>query len=92
MGLAKEKRVHQGRQMMFLDEPEIYKYCILPNKPTYNPQSELPRPISWNSVESDLGCTLRIYFDNVTQMLHNVTQKPCQHNNNCDCSKTNGYV
>ena len=47
-----------------------------------------------NSMESDLGCTLRIYFDNVTLMLHNVTltsQKPCQHKNKCDCSKTNGY-
>ena len=42
-------------------------------------------------MESDLGCTLRIYFDNVMLNLHNVTltsQKPCQHNNNCDCSKT----
>ena len=29
-------------------------------------RSELPRPIPWNSVESDLGCTSRIYFDNVT--------------------------
>ena len=47
-----------------------------------------------NSVESDLGCTSRIYFDNVTLILHNVTlksQKPCQHNNKCDCSKTNSY-
>ena len=25
-----------------------------------------------NYLESDLGCTLRIYFDNVTLMLHNV--------------------
>ena len=36
-------------------------------------QSELPRPIPWDSVESDLGCTSRIYFDNVTLRLHNVT-------------------
>ena len=40
-------------------------------------QLELPRPIPQNSVESDLGCTLRIYFDNmgdnVTLTLHNVT-------------------
>ena len=45
-------------------------------------QSELPQSIPW------------IYFDNVILMLHNVTltsQKPCQHNNKCDCSKTNGY-
>ena len=54
----------------------------------------LTRPIPWNYVESDLGCTSRIYFDNVTLTLYNVTltsQKPCQHNNKCDCSKTNGY-
>ena len=47
-------------------------------------QSELPRPIPQNSVESDHGCTSRIYFDNpgdnVTLTLYNVTrtsQKPC---------------
>ena len=47
-------------------------------------QSELPRPIPQNSVESDHGCTEWIYFDNggdhVTLMLYNVTltsQKPC---------------
>ena len=55
-------------------------------------QSELPRPVPWNSVESYiyLGCSSRIYFDNVTLMtIHNVTltsQKPCQHN----LRKTNG--
>ena len=46
----------------------------------HHTQSELPRPIPW---ESDLGCTSRINFDNVTLTLHNVTltsQKPCQHN------------
>ena len=46
-------------------------------------QSELPRPIPWNSVEIDHGCTSRIYFDNVTLTLHNMkltSQKPCQHN------------
>ena len=32
-------------------------------------QSELPRQIPWNAVESDLGCTLRIFFDNVTLTL-----------------------
>ena len=58
-------------------------------------QSELPRPIPRNSVESDQGCTSRIYFDNVgdnvTLTLYNVTltsQKPCLHNNKCDYSKT----
>ena len=40
-------------------------------------QLELPRPIPRNSVESDHGCTWRIYFDNagdnVTLTLYNVT-------------------
>ena len=47
-------------------------------------QSELPRPIPRNSLESDHGCTSSIYFDNavdnVTLMLYNValtSQKPC---------------
>ena len=47
-------------------------------------QSELPPPLPQNSVESDHGCTSRIYFDkvgdNVTLTLYNVTltsQKPC---------------
>ena len=39
-------------------------------------QSELPHPILRNSVESDHGCTSRIYFDkagdNVTLRLYNV--------------------
>ena len=42
-------------------------------------QSELPLPIPWN--QSDLRCTFRIYFDNVTLTLLNVmltSQKPCQ--------------
>ena len=39
-------------------------------------------------------CTSRIYSDNVTMTLHNVTltsHKTFQHNNKFDCSKTNGY-
>ena len=36
-------------------------------------QSELPRPIPSNSVESDVGCTSRINLDNVTLALHNMT-------------------
>ena len=47
-------------------------------------QSELPKPIPRNSVESNQGCTLWIYFDNagdnVKLTLNNVTlasQKPC---------------
>ena len=57
-------------------------------------QSELPRSIPWNSVESDLGCTSSNYFDNVTLTIHNVTltsQKLCQYNNKSDCSETNRY-
>ena len=60
-------------------------------------QSELPPSILQNSVESDHGCTLRIYFDNagdnVMLTLYNVTltsQKPCKRNKKCDCSKPNG--
>ena len=54
-----------------------------------NRQSELPRPIPRNSVESDHGCTSRIYFDNVGDNVTLTSQKPCLHNNKCDCSKTN---
>ena len=50
----------------------------------YVGKSELPWPIPLNSVESDHGCTSRIYFDNavdnVTLTIYNVTltsQKPC---------------
>ena len=43
---------------------------------TFKGQSELPRPILPNSVESDHGCTSRIYFDNVgenvTLTLYNI--------------------
>ena len=60
-------------------------------------QSEISQSIPRNSVESDNGCTSKIYFDNagdnVTLTLYNATltlQKPCLHNNKCDCSKTNG--
>ena len=49
---------------------------------------------SANSVESEHGCTSRIYFDNagdnVTLTLYNVTltsQKTCKHNNKCDWLK-----
>ena len=45
----------------------------------------LIRNASANSLESDLRCTPRVYFDIVT------SQKPCQYNNKFDCSKTNGY-
>ena len=36
---------------------------------------------STNSMESDLGCTSRIYFDNVTLTLHNVTLTSQNHDN-----------
>ena len=67
-------------------------FCLEPSS-IYIHQSELSQPIPWNPVESDLRCTSRIYFDNMTLTSHNVmltSQKPCQHNNKCDCSKTNG--
>ena len=70
----------------------LHSLCSLTNHP---PQSELPWQIPWNSLESDLWCTSTIYFDNVRLTLHTVTlssQKPCQHNNKCDRSKTNGYT
>ena len=38
-----------------------------------------------NSVESDLRCRSRIYFDDETL----TSTKPYQHNNKCDCSKAN---
>ena len=50
-------------------------------------QLEMPQPVLWNSLESDLECTLKTYFDNMIL----TSQKPCQHNNKCDCSKTNGF-
>ena len=34
-------------------------------------QSGLPRSIPWNFRRIILGCTSRIYFDNVRQRLHN---------------------
>ena len=40
-----------------------------------------------NAVEADLGCTSRVYFDNVTLL----SQKPCQYNNKFDCSESKGY-
>ena len=60
------------------------KCHIQPSMCTCSYQSELPWPIPQTSVESDLGCTLRIYFDNVGDnvmlTLYNVmltSQKPC---------------
>ena len=49
---------------------------------------------SANSVESDLGCTPRVYFDYVMLTSHYVmvtSQKPFQCNDKFDCSETNGY-
>ena len=58
------------------------RVCMAP--PQGRSQSELPRPIPRNSVESDHGCTSRIYFDNggdnATLTLYYVTlasHKPC---------------
>ena len=49
------------------------------------------RTASANSVESDHGCTSRIYFDKAGDNVTLTSQKPCNHNNKCDRSKTNGY-
>ena len=61
-------------------------------------QSELPGPIALKSLESDHGCTSRIYFDNAGDnmmlTLYNVTltsRKPC-YNNKRDCSIANGLM
>ena len=43
-----------------LDREQMHNYFMSGTQP------ELLRPIPWNSVESDLGYTSRIYFDNVT--------------------------
>ena len=43
----------------------FHVYCmIFSRKKTVLGQSEMPRPIPRNSVESYHGCTSRIYFDN----------------------------
>ena len=49
---------------------------------------------SANSVDSDLGCTSSVYFDNVTLTSHTVkltAQKIFHYNYKFDCSETNGY-
>ena len=48
--------------------------------------SELPRPIPRNSMESDHGCTSRIFFDNAGDNVTLTSQKPCLHNNKCDAA------
>ena len=50
--------------------------------------NQITNPIetaSANSVESDLRCTSRVYFDPMT------SQKPYQYNNKFYLSETNGY-
>ena len=58
----------------------IYENMLIPEsicKVHLDVQSELPRPIPRNSVESGHGCTSRFYFDiarvNMTLTLYNVT-------------------
>ena len=49
---------------------------------------------SANSVDSDLGYTSSVYFDNVTLTSHTVkltAQKIFHYNNKFDCIETNGY-
>ena len=56
--------------------------------------SRVFRTTSANALESDLGCTSRVYFHNVTLTSHNVTmtsKKPCQYNNKFDRRETNDY-
>ena len=64
----------------------FYKVSIMTKsyEKTSKYQSELPLPMRRNSVDSDHGCTSRIFFDNagdnVTLTLYNMTltsQKPC---------------
>ena len=69
----------------------LMEYFISLKRIDTESQSELPQA---NSVESDLGCPLRVYFDNLMLMSHNVkltSWKPCQYNNKFDCSETNSY-
>ena len=40
--------------------------CVVVVFPDHTHQSELPRPILRNSVDSDQGCTSRIYFDGIS--------------------------
>ena len=66
------------RNISGMDEKYSFSFAAI-SSDTSSP-IELPRPIPRNSVESDHGCTSRIYFDNVTLTLYNVTltsQKPC---------------
>ena len=55
---------------------EAYRNIVLGGVQELQWQSEQPRPIPSNSVESDHGCTSRIYFDNagdnVALTLYNV--------------------
>ena len=39
-----------------------------------------------NSVEPDLRCMLRVFFDKIIMM----SKKPCKNNNKFDCSEING--
>ena len=64
----------------------LYEQCTIPRPIISNQkpaclhlkcQSELPPPIPQNSVESDHGCTSRIYFDNAGDNVTLTTQKPC---------------
>ena len=67
-----------------LFEFTIYDLVNLGAFNTKQRQSELPLSIPRNSLESDHGCTSRIYFDNsgdsMTLTLYNMTltsRKPC---------------
>ena len=76
------------------------KFWWLSHQRATNARADLPESLlpigtaSANSMESDLGCMSRVYFDNVTLLSHNwmlTSQKPCQYNNKFGCSDTNGH-
>ena len=73
----------------------VVKYQQANDTATYSATGAI-RTASANSMESDLGCTTRVYFDSVTLKSHNETltsqkmQKPRQYNNKIDWGVTNG--
>ena len=55
----------------------FFNILLFANLVTAQDKTNQIETTSANSVESDLGCTSRVYFDNVTL----TSEKPCQHNN-----------
>ena len=74
--------VYMGQHIklrVVLPEPSLCVYTMCECRLRLRPklQSELPRPIPRNSVESDHGCTSSIYFDNAGDNVTLTSQKPC---------------